>query len=292
MFGNEQNEKKHSHYGIQLLIPINKININGLVTQSSVLIDSYTNHYVYGDAEILSLLINPASNIGRRIKQSFFQHEDGVFIFSNNFKINCYAKDFSNIILEPKEIQKTTNLIIQQLLLDTSQVRPLDDRVSAVKNHIMSSDFSELGYEDTINSVFLSKSRLTHLFKDEMGIPLGKYITWKKLLHASIKLLTSKTKITTVAHEYEFADASHFSRTFKASFGISPGKFIHNIQKMTVSFMFCIKFLSKLNMKEMKLCHLNIFLKTILILIFKLTDYCLMVISPVIKMKSILLLQK
>ena len=49
MFGNEQNEKKHSHYGIQLLIPINKININGLVTQSSVLIDSYTNHYVYGD---------------------------------------------------------------------------------------------------------------------------------------------------------------------------------------------------------------------------------------------------
>lgn len=233
MFGREQNEKKHSHYAIQLLIPINHINVNGVRSQSTVLINSYTSHYVYGDAEILSLLINPASNIGRRIKQSFFQYDNRNkdIVCLNHFKINDYAKGIVKNIQDSREIQRTIDLIIERLLMYTSQVCPLDDRVLAVKHSIISSDFATLHYENIIKNVFLSKSRFTHLFKDEMGIPLGKYITWKKLLYASIKLLTSEMNITTVAHEYGFADASHFSRTFKDNFGISPRKVFHKNQK-------------------------------------------------------------
>lgn len=231
MFGKEQNERQHSHYAIQLLIPMNQITINDFVTTSAILIDSYARHYVYGDAEILSLFINPNSTIGRRLKQSLLHLQDNKIVFLNNLNVkNCVSK-FKDKTLTPAEIRQTANNIIQQLLIDTSPVQPIDERISSLIAYIKSSDFSELHYESAVQSVFLSKSRLTHLFKDEIGIPLGKYMMWKRLLRASIHLITSKTNITTVAHKYGFADASHFSRTFKDHFGTSPREIFRNAQK-------------------------------------------------------------
>lgn len=231
MLGREQNKQKHSHYGIQLLIPLSKININESVTRSPVFIDSHISHYVYGEAEIFSLLINPSSNLGRRIKQSFFHFENKEIVYINNFNLTRYAENMTKNMNNLADIQKNIDLIIKQLLIHTSQVEPLDERVSAVNHYIISNDFSTINYKDIIDSVFLSKSRFTHLFRDEIGIPLGKYIIWQKITHASIKLLTSETNITTVAHEYGFADASHFSRTFKENFGVSPSKIFNKRQK-------------------------------------------------------------
>lgn len=231
MFGKEKNKRQHSHYAIQLLIPVNQININGFATTSSILIDSYVSHYVHGDAEILSLLIDPNSTIGRRLKQSLLRLKDNEIVYLNNLNLKSCVSKFKYRMLIPAEIRQTANKIIQQLLIDTSSVQPIDERISSLITYIKSSNFSELHYESAVQSVFLSKSRLTHLFKDEIGIPLGKYMMWKRLLHASIHLLTSKTNITTVAHEYGFADASHFSRTFKDHFGTSPREIFRNAQK-------------------------------------------------------------
>ena len=65
---------------------------------------------------------------------------------------------------------------------------------------------------DAINKVFLSKSRIRHLFKEEMGISLMNYITWKRLIHASKSLVISQENITDTAYLYGFSDSSHFSR--------------------------------------------------------------------------------
>lgn len=227
MFGHEQNKQEHCHYGIQLLIPISSINLNGMTIKSSVLIDSNVDHFVYGDEEILSLLFHPESNIGRKIKKSFFKGEDEGIVCLKHLKIDCYAQEMRRNISEYKMIQRITNQVIAQLLLDPLLVCPIDDRISKINDHIQSSDFVNLCYENVIDRVFLSKSRLTHLFKEEMGIPLMKYITWKRLLHTSMQLLFSNMSITTAAHKYGFADASHFSRTFKNNFGINPREIFH-----------------------------------------------------------------
>lgn len=49
MYGNEQNEQSHHHYGIQLLIPLQKLIINGTWIQSPIIIDSYVEHFIYGN---------------------------------------------------------------------------------------------------------------------------------------------------------------------------------------------------------------------------------------------------
>lgn len=217
MFGSEQNEQSHRHYGIQLLIPMNEIDINGVTTQSLVLINSFVDHMGQGKGDILSILFNPESHIGRRIKRFFFEQESIVFF--QHPHISTRAKLISK---DYQEFERVTYMIIEQFMMDVPHVPQIDDRVAEMNEYIKGSKFEHLRYDDVLDCVFLSKSRLTHLFKDEMGIPLMKYITWKRLLHTSIQLATSHMTITNAAHQYGFADAAHFSRVFKDHFGISP----------------------------------------------------------------------
>jgi AraC-like DNA-binding protein len=66
--------------------------------------------------------------------------------------------------------------------------------------------------------VGISETRLMHLFKDEMGIPIRRYLLWKRLLDA-IFLIKRGQALTMAAVEAGFADYAHFSRTFKGMFG-------------------------------------------------------------------------
>lgn len=113
---------------------------------------------------------------------------------------------------------------MQQLSLDAL---PLDDRIAEMMEYINSSEFDSLHYEDVLDNVFLSGSRLTHLFKEEMKLLFMKYIIWRRLLYTSVQLLTTTTTITIASHEYVIADSSHFSRTFKHNFGINPREIFH-----------------------------------------------------------------
>jgi len=227
MFGNEQNEHSHSHYAIQLFISTNKLYINGSVTHKQVLIDSNVEHYVCGEGKILSILFKPESKIGNKIKQYYFK-DKSINYFYNNKISNVMAKIHSDVI---ESLQENIIMLIKGLVEDIDLVEETDDRIEDIVNYIKFSGFEHLRYDDAINSIPLSKSRITHLFKKEMGITLMNYITWKKLINASKVLVLSQETITKIAYLYGFADSAHFSRLFKKNFGISPSQILQNKQK-------------------------------------------------------------
>lgn len=71
--------------------------------------------------------------------------------------------------------------------------------------------------------VGLSVSRLTHVFSEEVGMPIRSYVRWMRLVNAMEHLSVGGT-ITAAAHTAGFADGAHFSRTFKEMFGLSPSE--------------------------------------------------------------------
>ncbi len=71
--------------------------------------------------------------------------------------------------------------------------------------------------------VGLSVSRLTHIFTEEIGVPLRSYARWMRLVNAVEHLANGQT-ITGAAHAAGFADAAHFTRTFRSMFGLSPSE--------------------------------------------------------------------
>lgn len=68
--------------------------------------------------------------------------------------------------------------------------------------------------------VGLSPSRLTHLFTRSEGIAFKRWLLWDRLLR-TVDRLAAGADLTTAAHAAGFADSAHFSRSFRAHFGIA-----------------------------------------------------------------------
>lgn len=78
-----------------------------------------------------------------------------------------------------------------------------------------------LSAADLATQVGLSKSRFLHRFRDHTGIPLRPYLRWRRLLMAMTQILAGQS-LTNAAVAAGFADAAHFTRTFRRHFGIAP----------------------------------------------------------------------
>ncbi|HYM29512.1 MAG TPA: AraC family transcriptional regulator [Steroidobacteraceae bacterium] len=70
-------------------------------------------------------------------------------------------------------------------------------------------------------AVHLSAERFRHLFVAETGVGLRPYVLWLRL-ERSLGAYVAGSTLTDAAYAGGFADAAHFSRTFKKMFGISP----------------------------------------------------------------------
>lgn len=67
----------------------------------------------------------------------------------------------------------------------------------------------------------LSASRLTHLFTEQVGIPLRRYVLWSRL-RAAITRVQAGDDLTGAAHGAGFADSAHLTRTTREMFGLAP----------------------------------------------------------------------
>lgn len=67
----------------------------------------------------------------------------------------------------------------------------------------------------------LSASRLTHLFTEQVGIPLRRYVLWSRL-RAAITRVQAGDDLTGAAHGAGFADSAHLTRTTREMFGLPP----------------------------------------------------------------------
>ncbi len=70
-------------------------------------------------------------------------------------------------------------------------------------------------------SVRLSPSRFLHLFTTSVGVPLRPYVLWLRLQCGARELACGKS-VTDAAYTAGFADAAHFTRTFRRMIGATP----------------------------------------------------------------------
>jgi AraC family cel operon transcriptional repressor len=70
-----------------------------------------------------------------------------------------------------------------------------------------------------------SYTRLSHLFKSYMGIPLVQYRNQIKLNHSTNLLTYTDRSIIDIAMSLGFNNLSHFNHLFKRTFGISPREY-------------------------------------------------------------------
>lgn len=80
-----------------------------------------------------------------------------------------------------------------------------------------------------------SESWLAHTFTRTIGVPIRRYVLWRRLRVAIVASLGGAS-LTQAAHAAGFADAAHLSRTFRENFGVAPSFLFSRRDALSVSF--------------------------------------------------------
>lgn len=95
----------------------------------------------------------------------------------------------------------------------------LDERIIKVLGKLQTCDCYDHTIENLAKEVCLSPSRLSHLFANQIGVPLKKYIQFHQLEKAFTAILGGKS-ITNAAMLAGFNSPSHFAATVKKWMGM------------------------------------------------------------------------
>ncbi|HEU4496132.1 MAG TPA: AraC family transcriptional regulator [Flavobacterium sp.] len=178
-------------------------------------------HKLLSTENQLTILINPLSAIGHQLHLKLIQSETPEF--SNDFTnqlIDSLSKFEANII----DFNIFCSLIAVSLnnfkCSCENENHPKDDRIIKALEFMDRSIDTVYSLEEVAEICYLSPSRFLHLFKEKTGFNFRRYQLWNKLVK-SLPYLTTNS-ITFTAHTFGFTDSSHYTRTFKETFGVNP----------------------------------------------------------------------
>lgn len=181
-----------------------------------ILLDSNVKHIVKeGNGCDFFLLIDPTSTIAEQLCDQYLQNS---FYYNITGNIENVPRDFYN--LSDKEVAKAIEKILLDIGVSIKNVHKKDSRVEQVISNIISGDWLNYSVKKIAESAFLSESRLTHLFKEEVGISLKSYILIRKM-ECAYRFVSLGGKITHAAQEGGFASSAHLAYTCKTLTGVS-----------------------------------------------------------------------
>jgi AraC-like DNA-binding protein len=236
--GNAISTNTHDHHALQIIVskdkPFNmRVAKNVWKAYRSLIINSDQPHEcVLDSGQVFFLGIDPESVSAIKIKENYLQHSHYTQIPESI--IEDFIKEIEKQVTDEincKGIQNSINNFILNLSGVSENAVEIDERIETVIS-ILKDDLSKkIKLKDLSKEVYLSETRLVHLFKEQTGIPIRKYILWYRINSAVKEIINGKT-LTEAAYMAEFSDAAHFSRTFRRMFGISATDLLKNSQNI------------------------------------------------------------
>lgn len=146
-----------------------------------------------------------------QIEGSFQRWQTGTF----NHETNSFDMFFLGEKLPPRKLDKRVDLAVNRVRVSPDG---LDSDISAIA-------------ED----VSLSPSRLRHLFREQIGVPIRSFRSWKRIRNA-IQLALQEPNILELAMAAGYADSTHLCHSAKFHFGKQP-KFMCSIWRNATFFI-------------------------------------------------------
>lgn len=126
------------------------------------------------------------------------------------------------------ETQSWIEELYEQTIVYASRNRLTKARKNALAaKEYIDAHFSdpELNVDEIASRIYLNSGYLRTLFKKEMQLTVTDYITNVRLQRAKELIGTGNSKLSDVADQVGYNDASYFSKAFKKHFGITPSEY-------------------------------------------------------------------
>ena len=217
----------HSHYALQIAILLEgkyKLFIDNREIEKSVFINSDTPHrHIRQSGKQLSIFIEPESALGGAIRTSCPEN----YRILTRLKQSDQKREGEKIVeaLSSKKLsQEMVENFIREIIPVRIPSRKSDRRIDLLleKIEIRNRTFpEETSVDQLVAEIPVSPSHLRHLFKNQTGVSIKRYLLWQKVKDG-IGYIIEGNNLTTAAFRAGFSDSAHLSRTFREMFGISP----------------------------------------------------------------------
>jgi AraC-like DNA-binding protein len=222
----------HAHHALQVAVSISSTFVletpDKTFESRSVVIAPDQIHRFRGADDHAILLLDTESTIARQIQAAMCKESEVTeFDFS---LLRPSIEQIGASIEKPLDCDRMKALcqqMLSRLAGQSSQSFPLDARIEKALDFAKVQPELKAPVEAIAQAVGLSEGRLVHLFKEQVGIPIRRYLLWLRLVHASGNLFEN-VSLTTAAHNAGFADSAHFTRTFRKMFGVTPSELFKN----------------------------------------------------------------
>lgn len=216
------NTLEHTHCVIQLFIGIDEplcVSVEGKRISGECVIVNKEIKHVFSCESIthMSILIPPTSDLADRVSKRI-----------NGDYYICDKAESAEIVTAAKELIKANNMtqyrnvieIIQRIMGVEKTQRVIDTRIIELLEYLEECDCYNHTIQALASKVALSPSRLSHLFKDQIGITLKSYILLHQLQKAFIALFKGSS-VTDAAMNAGFVSPSHFGATVNKWMGMN-----------------------------------------------------------------------
>jgi len=149
-------------------------------------------------------------------------------------------KDTANLLIELNETTAIDCFEQESIAYNFMPVseelisHPLEDLFELIEHHFCDAP----SLKQAAKSIYLSPSRISHMFKDLCGIGFCQYILCRRLEESEYLLRQANASITTVSFAVGFSNPSHFCRSFKEHIGLTPTAYIKKELGMELSCLY------------------------------------------------------
>jgi len=174
-----------------------------------------------GHSRILALYLEPESDEYRSLIQPIATGTTHSFV-SLTLSAPGLA-DLRSLLTEGGNAEVAWSTCRTALGLGSSAARPvnLDPRIEQVIGIIRGEPDRSHALEPLAAAVHISPSRLIHLFREQVGIPIRRFTVWSRVRQV-VHLAVDGATLTEAAHAAGFSDTAHMSNTLRQMFGFAP----------------------------------------------------------------------
>lgn len=208
----------HKHPFLHLFIGDLNTNIEtleGKLNGSIICVNSNEKHKLNENHRISCfLLIENHSTISNNLREMYLKGKPYAILKNPLIEKNNISE------MKDEEVIYYVEEMLTSLSIVSLEVKDKDERIEVLTKEIQSGSWLNYSVKKLAKVSNLSESRLTHLFKEQMGISLKGYMVLRRMEYAYKLVLLGKS-ITFASMEAGFATPAHLAYTCKKLTGIS-----------------------------------------------------------------------
>ena len=212
----------HAHHAIQITVALAgslQLSTEARTLSGPALAVAADRKHRFDASGLLAFVfLEPESLLGRVVQEKIFREGDLAQLDADAAdKLASLRHTFERKLKDEALLDAGRDFA--QCLADAGTAPLPDPRVRRIVEYARTHLHEPLTLSTAAHGVYLSPSRLRHLFVEQTGLPFKTYVLWLRLMKA-VQIYSSGASLTDAALSAGFSDSAHFSRIFRRTFGL------------------------------------------------------------------------